>query len=58
MFPNKTKKNNRNLSIYKARVINELGISVFYEDDEWIVDYLESECQGTKIVLVENPHKM
>lgn len=52
MFPNKIKKNNRSLAEYKAKVINALGIGVFYEDDEKIVKYLQMMCQNALIVQV------
>jgi len=52
MFPNKIRKNNRSLAEYKAKVINALGIGVFYEDDEKIVKYLQMMCQNALIVQV------
>ena len=52
MFPNKVRKNNRSLAKFKAEKINELGIEVFYEDDERIVKYLQMMCQNALIVQV------
>jgi len=53
MFPNKTKKTNQSLAQYKARVINELGITNYYEDDKRIADFLKQNCPGAKIIFVE-----
>jgi hypothetical protein len=52
MYPNKIKKNNRSSAQYKAKVINELGVAKYYEDDVRIADYLIKNCSNTKIVLV------
>ena len=52
MFPNKVRKNNRSLAKFKGKVINELGIEVFYEDDLRIVKYLKMMCQNTLVVQV------
>lgn len=57
MFPNKTKKNNQSLAEYKSRVINELGVSKYYEDDERIAEYLKRTCPTTKIIFVESLRK-
>ena len=54
MFPNKTKKTNRSLAEYKARVINELEITKYYEDDRRIAEYLEDNCPLTKIIFVRD----
>ena len=52
MYPNKIKKNNRSLAEYKASVINDLGITLYYEDDIRIADYLIENCPNTNVVLV------
>jgi hypothetical protein len=58
MFPNKTKKTNQSLAEYKSRVINELGITKYYEDDVSIANYLKQNCLGTKIIFVEDKVKL
>lgn len=52
MFPNKIKKNNRSLAEYKAKVINELGVSKYYEDDTRIAEFLERNCPNAEIILI------
>ena len=54
MFPNKTKKTNRSLAEYKAKVINDIGIDVFYEDDVRIFGYLIDNCPDVEIHLIQN----
>jgi len=46
MFPNKIKKTNKTLAEYKAKHINELGITQFLEDDENRVWYFVSDSLG------------
>lgn len=53
MFPNKVPKNARNLAVYKADKINELGIEI-YKDDRKIAEYLREECPNTEIVIVSS----
>ena len=56
MFPNKMRKDNRSLSQFKSSVINELGVTKYYEDDERIAKYLKEKCEETEIVIIEtNP---
>ena len=52
MYPNKIKKNDRPSAQYKAKVINELGVSKYYEDDRRIAEFLERNCPNTEIVFV------
>ena len=54
MFPNKKPKNFRNLAMYKAEKINDLGVDVYYEDDLRIVEYLRSHCPNAEIVFVNS----
>ena len=44
----------QNMIKYKAEKINELGISIFYEDDPKIVKKLTVLCPNTKIVQVNH----
>ena len=53
MFPNKVKKSNKTVAEYKAKHINELGITQFYEDDENIAKQLKIFCPNTKISLID-----
>ena len=53
MFPNKIKKSNKTLAEFKAKYINALGITQFYEDDENIAEQLKIYCRHTEINLVE-----
>jgi len=53
MFPNKIKKSNKSLAEFKAKHINELGITQFYEDDENIAKQLEISCPNTKINQID-----
>jgi len=53
MLPNKLKKNYRNIVKFKANMINNLEIDIYYEDDVEIVKYLEKHCKNTKIILVK-----
>lgn len=51
-FPNKVRKNNRNLAIFKKEIIEKLEIDVFYEDDVHIVEYLKKQCTNTEIINI------
>jgi len=53
MFPNKVKRTNRSLAIYKAQKINELNVDLFLEDDERIAQFLRDHCSNTDIVLID-----
>ena len=53
MFPNKIKKNNVSLGKFKAKVINEVEVSKYYEDDQRIAEFLEGNCKNTEIVFVK-----
>ncbi len=53
MFPNKIKKSNKTLAEFKAKYINELGITQFYEDDENIAKQLKIFCPNTKINQID-----
>ena len=53
MFPNKIKKSNKTLAEFKAKYINELGITQFYEDDENIAKQLKISCPNTKINQID-----
>ena len=53
MFPNKIKKTNKTLAEYKAKHINELGITKYYEDDKRIVEQLKVLCPNAEIELVK-----
>ncbi len=52
MFPNKVPKNYRNLAVYKADKINDLGVDVYYEDDLRIVEFLREHCLEAEIIFV------
>ena len=52
MFPNKVKKSNKTLAEFKAKYINEIDVTQFYEDDEKISRQLETSCPNTKIILL------
>lgn len=54
MFPNKVKANNRLHAEYKAKKINELGLTKYYEDDKRIAEYLEMACPNAQIVYVDD----
>jgi hypothetical protein len=54
MFPLREKKNNMALAKYKTEKIKSLGITLFYEDDFKISEYLKKHCPNTKIVYVKN----
>jgi hypothetical protein len=54
MFPNKTRKNNGILAEFKAKVINELGVTKYYEDDRRIAEFLEGNCPNVTIIKIKN----
>ena len=54
MFPNKQKKTNRSLAQFKSSVINELGVTKYYEDDTRIAEFLKNHCPNTEIIYVKN----
>ena len=54
MFPNRIKKNFRNIVKFKANMINKFDIDIYYEDDVEIANYLKKNCPNTKIVFIRN----
>ena len=53
MFPQYLKKTKKTIAEYKAKHINDRGITEFYEGDEKIAKQLRINCPDTKINFVE-----
>lgn len=53
MFPKKLKKTKKTIAEFKAKHINDLGITEYFESDEKIAEHLKISCPDTKINLVE-----
>ena len=52
MYPNKIKRTNRSLAIYKAYKINKLCVTLYLEDDKRIAEFLMDYCPNTEVVLI------
>jgi len=50
-MPDKMPKTRRNIILYKAHVINELGISKYFEDDIYIVRALTKRCKDCEVIV-------
>jgi len=52
MYPNRVKRTNKRLSIFKAYKINELCVTLYLEDDKRIAEFLMDYCPNTEVVLI------
>jgi len=46
-------KNRENAAKWKSEIINKVGVTKFYEDDEWQAKYIEKNTKNCEVILVQ-----